>query len=99
MKGKLAISKSGHDKGNLYVILKEEEADVYLADGRLKTVEKPKRKNKKHIQLIQKLPEEITQLMPQDGEFRNEEIKRALKLYQKSICNNQEVKNVESRCD
>ncbi len=95
MKGKLAISKSGHDKGNLYVILKEEAADVYLADGRLKTVEKPKKKNKKHIQLIQKLPEEITQLMPQDGEFRNEEIKRIIKLYQKR----QEVKDVKGRCD
>ncbi len=99
MKGKLAQSKSGHDKGSYYVIIKEEEADLYLADGRLKTVEKPKRKNKKHIQIIKKLPEEVTELLPQDGEFRNEEIKRALKLYQKSICNNQEVKNVESRCN
>ena len=98
MKGKLAQSKSGHDKGSYYVIIKE-EADLYLADGRLKTVEKPKRKNKKHIQIIKKLPEEVTELLPQDGEFRNEEIKRALKLYQKSICNNQEVKNVESRCN
>lgn len=99
MKGKLAQSKSGHDKGSYYVIIKEEAADLYLADGRLKTVEKPKKKNKKHIQIIKKLPEEVTELLPQDGEFRNEEIKRALKLYQKSICNNQEVKNVESRCD
>lgn len=95
MKGKLAISKSGHDKGSLYVILKEETANLYLADGRLKTVEKPKKKNKKHVQLIQRLPEEITQLMPQDGEFRNEDIKRIIKLYQKR----QEVKNVKGRCD
>ena len=83
MKEKMAISKSGHDKGSLYVILKEETANLYLADGRLKTVEKPKKKNKKHVQLIQRLPEEITQLMPQDGEFRNEDIKRIIKLYQK----------------
>ena len=54
MKGKLAQSKSGHDKGSYYVIIKEEEADLYLADGRLKTVEKPKRKNKKHIQIKKK---------------------------------------------
>ena len=95
MEGILARSKSGHDKGNLYVILKEEKANFYLADGLHKTVERPKKKNKKHIQLIKKLPEEITQLLPQDGEFRNEEIKRIIKLYQKQ----QEVKHVKGRCD
>lgn len=95
MIGKLARSKSGHDKGNLYVILKEDKANLYLADGCYRTVEKPKKKNKKHIQLIKRLPEEITQLLPQDGEFRNEEIKRIIKLYQKQ----QEVKHVKGRCN
>ena len=87
MQGKLAISKSGHDKDSIYVIIKEEAANVYLADGRLKTVDKPKKKNKKHIQIIKKLPKEITEMLPTDREFRNEEIKRAIKLYRKSECN------------
>lgn len=81
MVGKLAISKSGHDKGRLYVIIREEETDIYLADGKIRTVDRPKRKNKKHIQIIKNLPEEITALLPQTKEFRNEEIKRAIKLY------------------
>ena len=81
MRGKLAISKSGHDKGRLYVIIREEATDIYLADGKIRTVEKPKRKNKKHIQIIKNLPEEITALLTQTKEFRNEEIKRAIKLY------------------
>ena len=84
MKGKLAISKSGHDKDSIYVIIKEEAASVYLADGRLKLVDKPKRKNKKHIQIIKRLPKEITDILVQEREFRNEEIKRAIKLYKKS---------------
>ena len=84
MKGKLAISKFGHDKDSIYVIIKEEAASVYLADGRLKLVDKPKRKNKKHIQIIKRLPKEITDILVQEREFRNEEIKRAIKLYKKS---------------
>lgn len=79
----LAVSKSGHDKDSIYVIVKEEAGMVYLADGKLKPVEKPKRKNKKHIQIIKKLPKEITEVFTQEN-FRNEEIKRAIKLYQKS---------------
>lgn len=80
----LAISKSGHDKGSIYVIVKEEANVYYVADGKLKTVEKPKKKNKKHIQIIRKLPEEVTALFNQKEKFRNEEIKRAIKFYCKS---------------
>ncbi len=79
---KLAVSRSGHDKDSLYVIVKEEDNLVYLADGRLKPIEKPKRKNRKHIQIIKNLPKDITEVFTQEN-FRNEEIKRAIKLYQK----------------
>ena len=34
MTGKLALSKAGHDKDKLYLIVKEEQDTVYLADGR-----------------------------------------------------------------
>ena len=84
MGGQLAISRSGHDKGRVYVILKEEADNVYLADGKIRFREKPKKKNKKHIQVIKRLPENVMELLPQDREFGNEEIKRAIKLYQKA---------------
>lgn len=79
----LAMSKAGHDKGSIYVIIKEEAEMYYLADGKLKTLEKPKKKNKKHIQIIKKLPKEITEVFTQKEDFRNEEVKRAIKLYRK----------------
>ena len=81
---KLAVSRSGHDKGSIYVIVKEEAHMVYLADGRLKPLEKPKRKNKKHIQVIKKLPKEMTEVLTQEN-FRKEEVKRAIKIYQKEM--------------
>lgn len=90
MRGKLAISKSGHDKNKVYVILKEEDRWIYLTDGRIKPVENPKKKNGKHVQIIKHLPAEVTELLSQDEEYRNEEVKRAIKLYCKSECN-QEV--------
>lgn len=78
MTGLLATSKAGHDKDSVYVIIKEEGEYVCLADGEGRTVEKPKRKNKKHIQLIKKkrLPEST-------GGFNNIDIKRIIKEYQK----------------
>lgn len=50
--GMLARSKAGHDKGHVYVIFNVDEAYVYLVDGMNRTMEKPKKKKKKHVQVI-----------------------------------------------
>lgn len=77
MTGMLAISKAGHDKRNVYVIIEEDDEYVYLADGKNRTVSRPKKKNKKHIQIIKKMRME----KPQDG-YEDLEIKRIIKMYQ-----------------
>lgn len=84
MVGFLAYSLAGHDRKKIYVIIKEEADYVWLADGNIRTLDNPKKKNKKHIQIIKKHV---------DDEFScsvsNETVKRAIKLYCKDI---QEVK-------
>lgn len=50
--GMLAKSKAGHDKDKLYVIIRTGPSYVYLADGKIRTINKPKKKKRKHIQLI-----------------------------------------------
>lgn len=50
--GMLARSKAGHDAGRVYVIIDVDDAYVYLADGRIRTLDKLKKKKKKHVQLI-----------------------------------------------
>ena len=77
MIGMLAVSRAGHDKETTYVIIDEEGEYVYLADGQLKTVDRPKKKNKKHIQIIKKIKID----RPEDG-FKDLEIKRTIKTYQ-----------------
>ena len=50
--GMLAKSKAGHDKGYLYVIYDVDETYVYLVDGEIRTIDKPKKKKRKHVQII-----------------------------------------------
>ncbi len=76
-----AKSKAGHDKNQIYFLLNEEEEFVYLVNGTTKPLDKPKKKRRKHIQIIQNLPEEITGIIG-DG-VTNESVKRAIKRYQK----------------
>lgn len=50
--GMLARSKAGHDKEKVYVIIDMDDAYVYLADGHIRTIQNPKKKKEKHIQII-----------------------------------------------
>ncbi|GFI37033.1 KOW domain-containing RNA-binding protein [Lachnospiraceae bacterium 50-23] len=50
--GMLARSKAGHDAGSVYVIIEADDAYVYLVDGKVRTLERPKKKKKKHVQVI-----------------------------------------------
>lgn len=49
-KGMFARSLAGHDKGKLYIVLDAAEDRILLTDGKLRPVEKPKCKNRRHIQ-------------------------------------------------
>ena len=79
MLGEFATSKAGHDKDRLYMIVGEEEEWVYLCDGRLRGVEHPKKKKKKHIQIIHSSAEDaLIQSMQQNLPGEKDEINRRI---------------------
>ncbi len=92
MVGKMAVSKAGHDKKEVYVIVKEDQTYVYLCDGRLKTMDNPKKKSKKHIQVIKHyVNEELAMKLESGAKVYDEEIKLAIKLWNRK---NKEENNV-----
>ena len=74
MTGMLAISRAGRDRDKVYVIIDEDDEYVYLADGRDRTADRPKKKNKKHIQIVKKIQLE----KPRDG-YSDLEIRKTIK--------------------
>lgn len=80
MVGKFATSKAGHDKECLYVIVAEEADFVYLCDGEYKTIDKPKKKRKKHIQIIgHTVEKELFTKLQNHEKVMDEQIKYAIK--------------------
>ncbi len=51
MVGTVVISKAGRDKGKAMVIVKETENYLLVCDGKERPVERPKRKNPKHLKI------------------------------------------------
>ena len=82
-----AKSLSGHDKNQYYFVLKKEDF-FFLVNGTNRSVENPKKKNEKHVQIIKKLPAEIEKILEQ--EQTNLTIKKAIKEYEKLMNHNQE---------
>ena len=80
MIGELATSKAGHDKERLYMIVGEEGECVYLCDGRLRGVEHPKKKKKKHIQIIHSSAQDtLIQIIKQNLPGERDEIDRQIR--------------------
>ena len=79
--GSLVKSKAGHDKDQIYVIIKVDEEYIYLSDGIYKTLDKLKKKKRKHIQRINYIDEQINKKIKNHEPMINEEIKRTIKLY------------------
>ena len=81
MTGMFAVSKAGHDKGRMYIIMKEEVEYVYLADGKTRTIENPKKKKKKHIQPVKTgIDDALAEKIRSEQTIYNEEIKFAIKI-------------------
>ncbi len=82
MTGYFAISRAGHDKDSVYIIVGSDAKYFFLCDGKLKKLAKPKKKSKKHIQLTTvKVGEELYAKLVNREKVYDEEIKYALRIY------------------
>jgi hypothetical protein len=77
----LATSKAGHDKKQVYVVLKEDDEYCYLVNGTTKLVAKPKKKKKIHLQLIKNIPSDVLEEVNDIKTLDDVSIKRILKVY------------------
>lgn len=75
MVGSFVKSIAGHDKNRIYIIIEETDKYYCVSDGIYHPIDRLKKKNKKHVQLIKK---EIT--------YRNnEDIRQLIRSYKEEI--------------
>lgn len=82
MTGYFAKSLAGHDKDEIYLIIGEDVDCVILSDGRLKKIDDPKKKNKKHIQVIKQYAgDNLMKKITDASNDANDEIRLAIKRF------------------
>ncbi len=75
--GMIVKSDAGRDQPGYYVVIAVEDGFVYIADGRRRKVEKPKRKNPRHL----KATKTVVGSMEIDT---NQKLRRVLRGYQET---------------
>ncbi len=83
--GQVVYSKCGHDQGDVQMICAIEGEYLFLADGKRRRLEKPKRKKKLHIQPTFYVEEEVAAKLQTGAYLSDAEIRKALKKYQKQV--------------
>ena len=79
--GQLVFSKSGHDKGTLFIIIDIKDEYLYLADGKIRKIEKPKKKKIKHVQKVNYVIKEIQEKIQGESNLNNAGLRKAISQY------------------
>ena len=79
--GHLAYSKAGRDRGKPVIIIKViNERLVMVVDGRTRSIENPKLKNIKHLQVTKKVAEELVRKIVRGDPLDDIDISRAVQV-------------------
>ncbi len=77
----IVLSLSGRDKGKAMLVVREDEQYLYLANGKGRRAEKPKRKKRKHTAYQAACDEWTRERLFVNGRLTNSEIRKALALW------------------
>lgn len=81
--GAMCRSLAGHDKDEVYVIIEEAKEYVSLVNGVSRPLAKPKRKKRKHVQIIYNHKEWECRSLIEDGRISDEKIRDMIRIYKR----------------
>lgn len=77
----LVISLAGRDRDGVFLVLREEEHFLWLANGRGRRAEKPKRKKRKHTAFAGHCDARTREKLLGTGRLTNSDIRKALSIW------------------
>lgn len=84
--GTVVLSASGRDKGRYFIVCKIADKDyIYIADGVIRKLNKPKKKKIKHITVTYDKLENIANKLEEGKKVFDSELKGALRVYNEKL--------------
>ena len=74
----VVVSTAGRDAGNWFYVIDEDPVYLFLANGRDRTLDKPKRKKRKHVAKVLRSETRVAEKLRHGGKVLNGELRRDL---------------------
>ena len=84
----VVLSTAGHDAGKLFYVLEADETYLTLADGKGRTIEKPKRKKRKHAKKVLRSETRVAAKLRAGDKVLNSELRRDLAYLSREVQSN-----------
>ena len=82
-------SCAGRDSGQLFFVVELDESYVYLADGKGRRLESPKRKKRRHVRKLPLYVSRVAEKIRNGDKVLNSELRRELAIYGQKNSQNQ----------
>ena len=77
----IVLSLRGRDAGTMFLVVQEDDTYLYLADGKIRRAEAPKRKKRRHTAHRGTSDENTRKKLLETGRLSNSDIRKALALW------------------
>ena len=81
----VVVSTAGHDQGEIFYVISTDDQFLYLANGKDRTLDKPKRKKRKHVQKVLRSETRVAQKIASGDKVLNSELRRDLAFHAKEM--------------
>ena len=81
----VVVSTAGHDQDEIFYVIFTDDQFLYLANGKDRTLDKPKRKKRKHVQKVLRSETRVVEKLIRGDKVLNSELRRDLAFHAKEM--------------
>ena len=81
----LVVSTAGRDRGELFYVIGTEGVYALLANGKDRTLERPKRKKRKHLLRVEQIESEVARMLKSGDKVLNSQLRRDLAIIRQTF--------------
>ena len=81
----VVVSTAGHDEGQLFYVIDMDDQFLYLANGKDRSLDKLKRKKRKHVQKVLRSETRVVEKLIRGDKVLNSELRRDLAFHAKEM--------------
>ena len=85
----VVVSTAGRDQGKLFYVVGTDPVYLMLANGKDRTLDKPKRKKRKHVQKVLRAETRVAAKLASGTKVLNSELRRDLAFFSRGLQSNE----------